>query len=95
MVGALETIWTAHESTVWREAGVADAAPDSPMAQTSRQAALRGHVKIIDAIEDGDEDRAISLTSAHLTATRSSTLASGRYDTIQARLVSAGGSDSW
>ncbi|MCW2934534.1 MAG: transcriptional regulator, GntR family [Actinomycetia bacterium] len=89
VIGALETIWSAHESAVWDEAvadgsgpaekaGAAEkpADPAAAMAERVRRAALRDHEKLLAAIEAGDEDRAASIAGAHLAATRRSTLAS-------------------
>jgi DNA-binding FadR family transcriptional regulator len=90
LIGALETIWSAHESAVWDEAVAA------PMTERMRRAALRDHEKLLEAIEAGNEDRAASIAGAHLAATRRSTLtssaliasgASGRQATINANLV--------
>jgi DNA-binding FadR family transcriptional regulator len=93
VIGSLETIWTAHESQVWDEAAATAAngeyAPDSPLAKRTRRAALRDHEKILAAIEAGNEDRAAALATTHLGLTRNSTLASSRYDTVQANLVGA------
>ncbi|MDF5752237.1 FCD domain-containing protein [Spongiactinospora sp. TRM90649] len=75
IIGSLEMIWTAHESTVWSEVDE-QAEPDSPMARKSLRAALRDHEKIVDAIEAGDGARAVRLASAHLAATRRSSLGS-------------------
>jgi DNA-binding FadR family transcriptional regulator len=93
VIGALETIWSAHESAVWDEA-VAEA----PMTERMRRAALRDHEKLLEAIEAGNEDRAASIADTHLAATLRSTLessaliasgagASGRQATINANLV--------
>jgi DNA-binding FadR family transcriptional regulator len=93
VIGALETIWSAHEP--------ADPAEDpaAAMAERTRRAALRDHEKLLKAIEAGDEGRAASIAGAHLAATRRSTLASsaliasaasgtsGRTATINANLV--------
>ena len=89
VIGSLEAIWSAHESSVWDEAqrGSEEVPADSPMASTIRRAALRDHEKILAAIEAGNEDRAGALSAAHLTATRRSTLASGHHDTVKANLV--------
>lgn len=90
VIGALETIWSAHEVSVWDEASArADTSddPTSPMARRSRRAALRDHEKLLAAIEAGNQQRAVSLASAHLAATRSSTLASSQHETIDANLV--------
>src|SRR5260221_4553083 len=88
VIGALETIWSAHESAVWDEAvaegngpGVAGSRglagdPAAPMAERMRRAALRDHEKLLAAIEASDEDRAASIAGTHLAATRRSTLES-------------------
>lgn len=90
VIGALETIWSAHEVSVWDEATANTAIgddPKSPMARRTRRAALRDHEKLLAAIEAGNQERAVSLASAHLAATRQSTLASNRQETINANLV--------
>lgn len=89
VIGALEAIWSAHESLVWDEAqlGGEQVAPDSPMTSKTRRAALRDHEKLLAAIEDGNEDRAAALSASHLMATRRSTLASDHHASIQANLV--------
>ena len=89
VIGSLEAIWSAHESSVWDEAAPADedVPPDSPMASKTRRAALRAHEKLLAAIEAGNEERAAALSASHLTLTRRSTLASNQHPTIQASLV--------
>jgi GntR family transcriptional repressor for pyruvate dehydrogenase complex len=89
VIGSLEAIWSAHESSVWGEdgRGASDLEPGSPLAKKSRRAALRDHEKLLAAIEAGNKDRAVSLAATHLTATRQSTLASGRHEKIKANLV--------
>jgi GntR family transcriptional repressor for pyruvate dehydrogenase complex len=89
VIGSLEAIWSAHESSVWDEAqrGGQEVPPDSPMASKTRRAALRDHEKILAAIEAGNEERAGTLLASHLAATRRSTLASSRHETIKANLV--------
>lgn len=89
VIGSLEAIWSAHESSVWDEAqqGDSEVPPDSPMASQTRRAALRDHEKILAAIEIGNEERAGTLSARHLTATRQSTLASSSHTTITANLV--------
>lgn len=89
VIGSLEAIWSAHESTVWDEAREnSEEAPNhSPVASKTRRAALRDHEKIVAAIEAGSEERADTLSTRHLAATRQSTLASSRYATITANLV--------
>lgn len=69
------------------DAGDGGAGPDSPLARKTRRAALRDHEKLLAAIEEGNGDRAFALASAHLAATRQSTLAAGRHETVNANLV--------
>jgi GntR family transcriptional regulator, transcriptional repressor for pyruvate dehydrogenase complex len=90
VIGSLEAIWSAHESSVWgsTEGSSADASPESPLAAKTRRAALRDHEKVLAAIEAGDEDRAGTLSARHLTATRQSTLDSAASSAIAAHLVS-------
>jgi GntR family transcriptional regulator, transcriptional repressor for pyruvate dehydrogenase complex len=89
VLGSLEAIWSAHESSVWDEArqGGEEVPTDSPMASKTRRAALRDHEKILAAIEAGNADRAGALLTRHLAATRQSTLESSRHATITANLV--------
>ncbi len=90
VIGALETIWSAHQASVWDGASADTPAgedPDSPLASRTRRAALRDHERLLAAIEAGNKDRAVSIASAHLAATRTSTLTSGRHQTIDANLV--------
>lgn len=88
MIGALEVIWSAHESAVWEETGGGDT-EGTALAQRTRRAALRDHAKLVALIAAGEQERAVSLAAAHLAATRQSTLASSRHEVIQAKLVSA------
>jgi DNA-binding FadR family transcriptional regulator len=89
VIGSLEAIWSAHETSVWDEAqrGGEEVPQDSPMASKTRRAALRDHEKILAAIEAGNEERAGTLSASHLAATRRSTLASSRQETIKANWV--------
>jgi DNA-binding FadR family transcriptional regulator len=89
VLGSLEAIWSAHESTVWDEARTGDDyPPDSAMASSKTlRAALRDHEKILAAIEAGNADRAGTLLARHLSATRQSTLESSHQATITANLV--------
>jgi DNA-binding FadR family transcriptional regulator len=88
VLGSLEAIWSAHESTVWDEARQGEEyPPDSAMASKTLRAALRDHEKIIAAIEAGNGERAGALLTRHLSATRKSTLESSRQATITANLV--------
>jgi GntR family transcriptional repressor for pyruvate dehydrogenase complex len=89
IVGSLETIWTAHESTVWSEASLVDGEPNqsSPLARKSRRAALRDHEKLVEAIAAGDEKRTVTLASAHLAATRRSSLQLATKNTVNTNLL--------
>jgi GntR family transcriptional regulator, transcriptional repressor for pyruvate dehydrogenase complex len=89
VLGSLEAIWSAHESSVWDEARqvAQDVPADSPMAAKTRRAALRDHEKILAAIEAGNADLAGALVTRHLAATRLSTLESSHHATISANQV--------
>ena len=92
VIGSLELIWSAHESTVWGEASQLsplETDPDSPYARKTRRAAIRDHEKLVAAIELGNVERAKTLASAHMAATRSSTLASSSHNLINANLLDA------
>lgn len=78
VIGSLELIWSAHESSVWS---------DDVNHQTMR-AALRDHQRLLDAIRDGNETRAVRLAQGHLAAARRNTLAVGADKTIEAKLIS-------
>jgi DNA-binding FadR family transcriptional regulator len=80
LIGSLELIWSAHESSVWS---------DDPMVDKTMRAALRDHQRIVDAIRGGDEARAVKLAQNHLGAARRSTLAVGTDKTIEAKLISS------
>lgn len=90
VIGALETIWSAHETLVWGEASE-DVQPGADLqsheVQSMRRAALRDHETILIAIEKGDEELAAALASRHLAATRSATLSSADEEMVQANLV--------
>jgi GntR family transcriptional regulator, transcriptional repressor for pyruvate dehydrogenase complex len=62
VVGALETLWSDHESN-WAEA--ASAHGDYPV-RAARNAVLQTHKKITQAIEEGDAARATHLAARHL-----------------------------
>ena len=81
LIGSLELIWSAHESSVWGDEG-------DPMAHKTMRAALRDHQRLVDAIRDGNADRAVRLAQDHLAAARRNTLAFGRDKTIEAKLIS-------
>jgi GntR family transcriptional repressor for pyruvate dehydrogenase complex len=84
LIGSLELIWSAHESSVWSD--------DSPMAAKTRRAALRDHRQLLEAIRSGNSARAIRIAQDHLTAARRSTLAFGTDKTIEAKRISGNGS---
>jgi GntR family transcriptional regulator, transcriptional repressor for pyruvate dehydrogenase complex len=73
VVGALETLWSDHESN-WAEA--ASAHGDYPV-RTARTAVLTTHIKITHAIEDGDAARAKHLAARHLHESQRYVLAEG------------------
>ena len=81
LIGSLELIWSAHESSVWSDE------PD-PMRQATMRAALRDHHRLLDAIRDGNAEQAVRLAQDHLAAARRNTLAFGRDRTIEAKLIS-------
>lgn len=83
LIGSLELIWSAHESSVWRDEG-------DPMHHPTMRAALRDHQRIVDAIRDGNEARAVKLAADHLSAARRNTLAVGADKIIEAKLISNG-----
>lgn len=87
LIGSLELIWSAHESSVWSD--------DSPLtAKTAKtmRAALRDHQRLLDAIRDGQQDRAIRLAQDHLAVARSTTLSVGKDKTIEAKRIPTNGS---
>lgn len=83
LIGSLELIWPAHESSVWNDDG-----RPAPMVDKTRRAALRDHQRMLDAICDGNAARAVRLAQDHLAAARRSTLAFGTDHTIEAKLMS-------
>ncbi|BBZ12962.1 FadR/GntR family transcriptional regulator [Mycobacterium branderi] len=86
LIGSLELIWSAHESSVWSDDGI-----HAPMAGKTRRAALRDHQRLLDAIRDGSAARAVRLAQDHLAAARRNTLAFGTDKTIEANRMSNGG----
>jgi DNA-binding FadR family transcriptional regulator len=85
LIGSLELIWSAHESSVWSdEYNTAD-----PAIQKTMRAALRDHQRLLDAIRDGDAAKAVRLAQDHLGAARRNTLAVGNDKTIEAKLISS------
>jgi GntR family transcriptional repressor for pyruvate dehydrogenase complex len=83
LIGSLELIWSAHESSVWDDDG-----EPAPMVDKTRRAALRDHQRLLDAISDGNQARAARLAQDHLAAARRNTLAVGTDKTIEAKLMS-------
>ena len=81
LIGSLELIWSAHESSVWGDDG-------GPMQHKTMRAALNDHQRLLEAIRDGSADRAVRLAQDHLAAARRNTLAFGRDKTIEAKLIS-------
>ncbi|HEX2213621.1 MAG TPA: GntR family transcriptional regulator [Mycobacterium sp.] len=81
LIGSLELIWSAHESSIWAD-------ESDPMQHKTMRAALRDHERLLDAIRDGDEARAVRLAADHLAAARRNTLAVGADRTIDAKLIS-------
>ena len=47
LIGSLELIWSAHESSVWSDEG-------DPMEHKTMRAALRDHQRLLDVIRDGN-----------------------------------------
>ncbi|MBI3213061.1 MAG: FadR family transcriptional regulator [Mycobacterium sp.] len=95
LIGSLELIWSAHESSVWSGDGDRAAADGTAAAGLrTRRAALRDHQRLLEAIRAGDTALAIRIASDHVSAARTNTLARGTDDsgaaqkTIEARLIS-------
>ena len=86
LIGSLEVIWSAHESSVW-----SDEAPDSTAAARTRRAALKDHQRLLDAIREGNRARAIRIAQDHLAAARHNTLAFGSDRIIEARRIGSNG----
>jgi GntR family transcriptional repressor for pyruvate dehydrogenase complex len=85
LIGSLELIWSAHESSVWCD----DSNPADPMSRKTMRAALRDHQRLLAAIRDGDSARAVRLAADHLAVARRNTLAVGNDKTIEAKLISS------
>lgn len=86
LIGSLELIWSTHESAVWSDESID--ASHTPMKPPTMRAALRDHQRIVDAIRDGNRERAVRLAQDHLGAARRNTLAFGQDKTIEAKLIS-------
>ena len=85
LIGSLEVIWSAHESSVWSD----ERHPGDPMEPKTMRAALRDHNRLLEAIAEGNAVRAVRLAQDHLAAARRNTLAAGRSKTIEAKLISS------
>jgi GntR family transcriptional regulator, transcriptional repressor for pyruvate dehydrogenase complex len=79
LIGSLELIWSAHESSVWS---------DDDVNPKTMRAALRDHQRLLSAIVEGNASRAVRLAADHLAAARRNTLAAGTDRTIEAKLIS-------
>lgn len=86
LIGSLELVWSAHESSVWSDDG-----GDSAMAHKTMRAALRDHQRLLAAVRDGNAARAVRVAQGHLAAARRNTLAFGRDKTIEAKRISSAG----
>jgi GntR family transcriptional repressor for pyruvate dehydrogenase complex len=90
VIGSLESIWSAHHNSVWREASTREPGESdegSSDLKAMRRSALRDHEKLVAAIEKGDVDRTVTLAGKHLAATRSSTLSSTTDAYVVANLL--------
>lgn len=85
LIGSLEVIWSAHESSVWSD----EYHRSDPMEPKTMRAALRDHRRLLDAIVEGDSTRAVRLAQDHLAAAARSTLAADSNKTIDAKLISS------
>lgn len=90
VIGALQAVWSAHDSLVWET--IADgidveADPSAPLARNTRRTALRAHEKLVDDIELGHADKASSRAAAHVHAAHTNTLRSGDDRKIVASLL--------
>lgn len=90
LVGSLELIWSAHESAVWSDETTGPGSDRAVRADTMR-AALKDHQRIVEAIREGNQNKAIRVAHEHLAAARRNTLAFGMDKTIEARLISESG----
>jgi DNA-binding FadR family transcriptional regulator len=91
VVGALETIWSAHEAGAYQH--VPPGEGEAPV--EAMEAAYRDHRALLRAIESGEEDRAAAVARAHLQATQAFTLGrEAEPANVQAEVVRAGGGRS-
>jgi GntR family transcriptional regulator, transcriptional repressor for pyruvate dehydrogenase complex len=91
LIGSLELIWSAHESSVWSDDGHDASSMNAPRARKRLRAALRDHVQLLEAIRAGNTAHAIRIAQDHLIVARGDTLAFGRDKTIEAKLISQEG----
>jgi DNA-binding FadR family transcriptional regulator len=79
VIGALESLWTAHERRVY------EVGPEPP--PTVRRSALRAHEKLIAAIASGNADTARQIALRHLDATQAFTMSTDKHHEIVSGLV--------
>jgi DNA-binding GntR family transcriptional regulator len=94
VIGALQAIWSAHDSLVWEtlaEGIDVEADPKSMLARGTRRAALRAHERLVDEIELGNADKAYKLAAAHLLASHTNTLRTSDERRIVASLLTDAG----
>jgi DNA-binding FadR family transcriptional regulator len=84
VIGALQAIWSAHDSLVWET--IADV-PAAEADRNSRRASLRSHERLVSEIELGNAEKASAIAARHLGASHSMTLSTGRRQTVLASLV--------
>jgi DNA-binding FadR family transcriptional regulator len=88
VVGALESIWSAHEVETYEHA-----APAAEPGAGAMKAAFGDHRALLRAIESGDEEKAAACARTHLQAAQAYTLSrSDALTEITAELVRGGGS---
>jgi DNA-binding GntR family transcriptional regulator len=86
VTGALEQLWSTHESN-WAEA--TNARGEYPKVP-AREAVLRTHIRITEAIEAGDGARAGRLVARHLHESQRYVLAGGKRQLITVEGLSKG-----
>jgi GntR family transcriptional regulator, transcriptional repressor for pyruvate dehydrogenase complex len=80
VMGSLEALWTSHERQ-WAEQSAAEGGYPS---LAERRAVLASHVKLTQAIEAGDSERARRLASRHVSNTQAYVVADAPDQRIQA-----------
>ena len=86
VAGSLETLWSKHESNWAESTNARGGYPEGP----ARDAVLRTHVKITEAIEEGDAVRARHLVSQHLHESQRYVLSQNKKQTITVEGLSRG-----